>query len=75
MSDEERPVHHEYDCATGETTITPLTDEEWEEHKQREIADKEMIAKEAADEDALREAVRNHEDPVVKALGAKLGYV
>ena len=24
----QRPQHHVYDCATGETTITPYTDEE-----------------------------------------------
>ena len=29
----QRPQHHVYDCATGETTITPYTDEEWEEQK------------------------------------------
>lgn len=75
MSEEERPVHHVCNCATGETEITPYTDEEWEEHKQREIADKARIAKEAADEEALREAVQDHDDPVVKALAAKLGYV
>lgn len=36
--DNQRPQHHVYDCATGETTITPYTDEEWEEQKAAKAA-------------------------------------
>ena len=34
----QRPQHHVYDCATGETTITPYTDEEWEQQKANRAA-------------------------------------
>lgn len=70
---EDRPVHHEYNCETGETTLTPMTDEEWEAHKAN-IAqfDQERAQKEAA-EAALKQAVAEHQDPIVQELAARLG--
>lgn len=76
MADEEqRPVHHIHNVATGETESIPVTDEEWEQIKQGEKDNEAARLAEQAEEEALREAVLNHSDPVVKALGKKLGIV
>ncbi len=73
MSEEVRPVHHEYNCETGETTHTPMTDEEWEVHKARTAQFEAMAKKQEEDDAALKEAVQNHTDPVVRELASRLG--
>lgn len=73
MTDEERPVHHTFDCSTGETTKVPVTDEELADMAERDKANTERLDQEKAEDEALRQAVMNHNDPVVKALAAKLG--
>lgn len=72
---EERPVHSEFNVATGEETHTPITDQEWADMRQRE---QDAIAAEkvrVAEEEALRTAVAAHPDPVVQALAKRAGLL
>lgn len=76
---EERPVHTvvdmngTFDQLQWTVTHTPITDEEWAEMKDRtKKLQEDQAAREKEDEE-LRIAVQNHNDPVVKALGARLG--
>lgn len=76
MSEEEqRPVHHVYNVETGETESVPVSEEEWSQIKKSETESAVQYEQEAAENEALAEAVRNHDDPVVKALGRKLGLI
>lgn len=74
MSEAEVVEHHEVNCLTGEVTRTPLVDEEIAEMSSIADANEKRAAQEAADETALRQAVAGHQDPVVKALAARLGF-
>lgn len=75
MTDEDRPVHVEFNIERGENAYTPVTDEEWQAMKDREttaIADE----KRRADEDEqLRQAVQSHPDPVVQTLAKRAGII
>lgn len=73
--EEQRPVHYVHNVETGETEATPVSDEEWTQIKKSEVENEAQHAKENAENEALAEAVRNHDDPVVKALGKKLGFI
>lgn len=75
MTDEERPVHTEVNVETGETTHTPITDEEWADLKQREAAAIAATKQQEQEDQALREAVAAHPDPVVQALAKRAGLV
>lgn len=76
MSDtEERPVHLEVNLETGAVTHTPITDQEWDEMRQREqdaIAASAAAEQETAD---LRVAAAAHPDPLVQALARKAGIL
>lgn len=73
--EEERPVHVTVDMATGKSASVPITDEEWDAQKQRERDAIALEEKQRAEEKELEDAIRNHDDPVVKALGKKLGLI
>lgn len=70
---DERPVHHAYDCSTGETTVTPFTDGEWAEHRKTAATEAASMAALQAEDEALRTAVAAHPDPVVQALAKRAG--
>jgi hypothetical protein len=55
MSEEERPLITEYDCATHIQTERLMTDEEFEEHKVRVARDQELADAEFASRTAERE--------------------
>jgi len=75
MSEQDRPVHHEFNCATGATTVTELTDGELEGMRRRDQAEAQRKADEEAREQVLRDAVAAHPDPVVQALAKRAGLV
>jgi hypothetical protein len=80
MFEEERPVHLVVSCdpildEEARVQTIPVTDSEWAEMKAAAVLRDEDRAKEAAEEEVLRLAVQNHPDPVVQALGKKLGIV
>lgn len=74
-SEEDRPVHLDHNVTTGATTVTPITDAEWDAMEQREA---EAIAATAAAEQELAElkaAAAAHTDPLVQALAKKAGLL
>ena len=73
--EEERPVHLVVDCSTNEATEVPLTDEEWEEHKQRSQEHAEYTVLQAEKRRQNQEAARNHPDPLVRAMAEELGWI
>lgn len=75
MLDEERPVHTEVNVTTGETTHTPISDEEWADLKQREADAIAAAEKQEQEDQALRAAVAAHPDPVVQALAKRAGLI
>ena len=74
-SEEDRPVHLDHNVTTGATTMTPITDAEWDAMEQRE---RDAIAENAAAEQEaveLRAAAAAHTDPLVQALAKKAGLL
>ena len=75
MTDEQRPVEVVYDAATHTRTDTPLTDAQWDEHRQREAeAEQENAARlvrEQADHDLIRQEAQT--SPAFAALARKMG--
>lgn len=74
-SEEDRPVHLDHNVATGATTMTPITDEEWDAMEQREadaLADAAAAEQQAAE---LRAAAESHPDALVQALARKAGLL
>jgi hypothetical protein len=71
--DEERPVHRVVDCATGQAVDTPLTDQEWAEHKARSTAHAQSLTEASAAEVEFQAAVAAHTDPVTRELARRLG--
>lgn len=72
---DERPAHYHYNAETGENERIEVSDEEWEKIKRGEEENDARIKAEQEQEEALREAVKNHPDPVVQALAKKAGIV
>lgn len=72
---EERPVHVTVDMMTGKSVSVPITDDEWNAQKQRERDAVALEEKQRAEEEELADAIRNHNDPVVKAICKKLGLI
>ena len=64
----QRPQHHVYDCATGETTITPYTNVEWEEQKAAKAAF-EAAEQSRLEAEAKIEADRESGNQKLKDLG------
>jgi hypothetical protein len=73
MVNDVRPVHLEMDCTTGIVTSTPMTDEEWAAHREKEAAYLAEVEKQAAAEKQLSDTVAAHPDPIVRELGRRLG--
>jgi len=75
MTEEQRPVHVSFDCSTGERVDTPLTDEEWEEHKARESAAEEEHLRRTRDREAALAVVQTKaaQDPAFAALATLTG--
>lgn len=67
------PHHVVFDCSTGETTYTLLTEQELADADARRLEQEQARAAADADDQALRDAVAAHSDPTVKALAARLG--
>jgi hypothetical protein len=79
---EERPVHTVVDCSSGAVTHTPLTDDEWAEHRAAgaraaaEAAQRtELAAAAAAQRTELAAAAAAHPDPLVRELAARAGLL
>lgn len=82
MAEEERPKHYVYDHETGEEVATPVSDEEWDEIKRKQVeADAEWAAARAKEEadaaqaEADRQTLLNHPDPAIQALARRAGIV
>lgn len=73
MEDETAPHHVVFDCATGATTHTVLIEKELNDMRARQAEHDQRRADEAAEEQALRDAVAAHPDPVVQALAKRAG--
>jgi hypothetical protein len=73
MDTEERPVHAEYNCTTGEYGEVPLSDEEWDAHKQRMADAAAQLVEQQEEEERIRGLVENHPDPLVQILAKKAG--
>ena len=78
--DGERPAHLVLDCGTGTETYTPLSDQEWAEHRQAlaaahaEAQDRAAEAEaKAAEDKRVRALVDAHPDPLVKLLARRAG--
>lgn len=75
MTDGQRPVEVVYDVATHTRTDTPLTDDQWAQHRQRETqAEREnaaRLAQEQADQDLIRQEAQT--SPAFAALARKMG--
>lgn len=71
--EEDRPVHVDYNVGTGVSTVTAVTDAEWDEIEARaEWARAEQSEREEQDQ-RLRQQVAAHPDPVVQALARRAG--
>lgn len=75
MTEEERPVHVVVDCSTGESTETPVSDEEWAAIKQGEVDNTAaQEAQQKADEE-LKNQVLQRNDPLLTALAQRTGIL
>lgn len=72
---EERPVHHVFNCETGDTDTVPLSDLEWAEHKQVETDSLRAAAEQAIADQELARQVSAHPDPIVRILAERAGLV
>lgn len=72
---DERPVNLVIDAVTGQCVSTPLSDEEWEEYRQRtaaaEQAERDRTAQQAADHESIRQEAQR--SPAFAALARKMG--
>lgn len=74
-NEDDRPVHVEINVSTGVVSHTPVTDQEWDEIEARGAALVEAEQRQQAEDEALRQAVAEHPDPVVQALARRAGVV
>ena len=72
-NEDDRPVHVVHDLSTGATTVTAISDAEWDEIDQRTAQAVAAEQQRLAEEQQLREAVDAHPDPVVQALARRAG--
>lgn len=74
-NEDDRPVHVVHDVSNGATTVTAITDEEWDEIDARTAANEEAERQRLAQDEQLRQQVAAHPDPVVQALARRAGVV
>jgi hypothetical protein len=72
---EERPVHTVVDCSSGAVTHTPLTDDEWAEHRAAGARAAAEAEAGAAQRTELAAAAAAHPDPLVRELAARAGLL
>lgn len=70
---DQRPVHVVVDCTSGQVTHTPLTDDEWEEHKRAMAEHADRVQSEQQERQRLANLVAGHPDPLVQELAKRLG--